>query len=229
MPSTFDNILAIESSGSLLRLGLLFGGDRMVKSQDDDPRTHSQTILKRLGDLFNSAGLAHEQIDAVVVGTGPGSFTGLRIGIAVAKGIAEALTIPIIGISLFDIAAARLSAAEAPVLIVAPLKRDEVLVGLYRDGAVAADSIRPVAIADLAREIGGNIVTTCGVSLEDLVPGLKLDGQYRPIEYDAGDLIHLGRVRLERGERGEIVVLEPLYVQKSQAEINFERRQRRSE
>ena len=95
-----ENILAIDCSGKELNLGLRFGHDRTVKLSIEAGRSHGQLIIEKISELLNSAEIKVKQLRALVVSTGPGSFTGLRIALAAAKGMATALNIPAVGVSL---------------------------------------------------------------------------------------------------------------------------------
>lgn len=128
MHDSFENILTIDSSSNILKLALLFHGDRLVKSEESAEQSHGQILLKKVDALFESAGISKTDLHAIVVSTGPGSFTGLRIGIAAAKGIAVALGIQIVSVNLFELAAYKLQDENEEILIVVPFKKDEFFV-----------------------------------------------------------------------------------------------------
>ncbi len=221
------NILGIDSSTNRLNLGLRFGGDRLVKSSEEVEQSHGQIIVKKIGELFQSAGLAKEELDAIVVATGPGSFTGLRIGIAAAKGIAIAMDIPMAGVNLFEIAAYRLRDRAERITVAIPLKKDEFFVTSVSSGKYDHDGIAAVKARDLAQHAGRDPFAVYGVGIS---PEWKMAGQdlSSEISYDSSELIYLGSEKLTRGEADDPVLLEPLYLQKSQAEINFELRHKKS-
>src|SRR5574341_1324197 len=111
MDYSSKNILAIDCATSEMKLGLKFGGDRLVKSAVAAEQSHSAQIIKGIAALMASAKCKVTELDAIVVATGPGSFTGLRIGLACAKGMAVALNIPVVGVSLFEVAGYKLAKA----------------------------------------------------------------------------------------------------------------------
>ena len=221
-----SKILAIDSSSRNLKLGLSYGGDRLVQSDEAVGQAHGQVIVKKISELFQSAGMRKEDLEAICVCTGPGSFTGLRIGLSAAKGMAVALGIDVVGINLFEVAAYKLRAENNRVSVIIPLKRDEFFVGEVCGGEFVSDEIRVVTEQGLAGAIDSNAVAGFQLNLSERFPQVENKDLSGVAEYNAGDLIYLGRDRLSRGMIGDLSELEPLYVQKSQAEIRFDERNR---
>ncbi|UCG63107.1 MAG: tRNA (adenosine(37)-N6)-threonylcarbamoyltransferase complex dimerization subunit type 1 TsaB [Candidatus Zixiibacteriota bacterium] len=219
-----SNILAIDSSGRSLILGLSFGGDRLVKSSEMVERSHGQIILKKISGLFESAGASKDELDGISVCTGPGSFTGLRIGIAAAKGLAVARGIPVVGISLLEIAAHKSCDTDRVVSVLIPLRRDEFIAADVFQGKPVEDKVRVVSTADLPMLAKDNPVACYHCRIGDLMSGFAGEDLTALIEYDGADLIQLGRDRFTAGLEAELSSLEPLYIQKSQAEIKFDAR-----
>jgi len=221
---SFDNILALDTSSSRLILAVGFGGDRTVKSDNRVEKTHGQIIIKKIDELLESAELAVADLDALVVCVGPGSFTGLRIGLAAFKGMAVANQLPLVGVDLFELAAHKLSWEPAPVHLIIPSRRGEFYFGTVEDGVVVGDKTGIVAQAKLPEQIGNRRVY--GVSLDptEFLPGLSARQEGGELSYDGGDLVVMGRERLLAGQKTNLAGLEPLYLQKSMAETNFELR-----
>ena len=221
-----ENILAIDCSGKELNLGLRFGHDRTVKLSIEAGRSHGQLIIEKISDLLRSAEIKVKQLRALVVSTGPGSFTGLRIALAAAKGMATALNIPAVGVSLFEIAAFKLSKTEQAAIVIVPFKRDSVFTGEVTSGNFDNSSIRVVPIKQLKNQLSGLEVVSCGFDKEKIPIEVKEIETAGSVCFDAADLLQIGIEKLKRGEVSDLADLEPLYVQKSQAEINFEQAQR---
>lgn len=219
-----SNILAIDSSSRSLRLGVSFGGDRLVESNEVVEQSHGQLIMKKIAELLESAAVRREDLDGICVCVGPGSFTGLRIGLAAAKGMAVALDIPVAGVSLFELAAYKLRDVDRPVSVLVPLKKDEFFVSEVAGGELATGEIKVVAVEALGDSLSGKAVAVYHLDLAETVDGPRSDNLSSKIQYSAGDLIYLGRSKFESGQVGDLSSLEPLYVQKSQAEIRFEQR-----
>lgn len=218
------SVLAIDASTKALHLALSFGGDRLVQKSELIEKSHGQLILKKISDLFLSAGLTPEQLEGIVVTTGPGSFTGLRIGLAASKGMAVALNIPLAGISLFELAAFKLRSRERTMVLI-PIKRDTLACVFCEAGQFSSDGVKAVALEDVAelagrtglavfdRDTAKLLAATVGGAVPELIP------------VEGADLIFLGRQRLTETGGDDLAELEPLYVQKSQAEIKFDQRQ----
>jgi len=222
--SRFDNILALDTSTRRLIIAVAFGGDRTVKSDNRVEKTHGQIVMKKIDELLGSAELATGDLDALVVCVGPGSFTGLRIGLAAFKGIAVAHGLPVVGLDLFELAAYKLSWETEPVQLLIPSRRGEFYLGSLDNGEVVAESKRIAAEDDLPGLIGNRRVYGIGFDPADVLTGLSARQEGGEMKYDGGDLVVLGREKLLAGKQADLASLEPMYLQKSIAETNFERR-----
>lgn len=209
-------LLAIDTSTAFLKLAAQFGSDRLVKSNERADRSHGQMIVRQISNILESGGVTVESVAALVVCVGPGSFTGLRVGIAVAKGMAVALNIPIVGVSLFEVAYELLGDRGREALAVIPHRRGEYFVAPITP-SVSADSVRVVTESELENLAARHKLIGLGFGDKE-VPNVQ------PLEYDAADLVHIGADRLQAGMTDSVETLEPLYFGKSQAEIKFEQR-----
>ncbi len=227
--TTFDNILAIDTSTRRLLLALAFGGDRLIKSSDVVEKSHGQLLLKKIDNLFVSADLSVSDLDAVVVALGPGSFTGLRIGLAAAKGLAEAGGLPMVGISLFDLAARLLRQQQPPAYVLIPSRKGEWYVGTLDQSGIAESNVRVIAENELPAITADRPVYGIGFDPAAVLPFLSGSTGQGRLEYDGADLLYLGREKLERGEVDDVAALEPMYLQKAIAEARFEQRQQQKQ
>ncbi len=224
----FHNLLAIETSTLALRLALSFGDDRLVKSEETVDRSHGQLLLKKINELFGSAGLQRQDLEGIVVSLGPGSFTGLRIGLAAAKGMAVALQIPIASVNLFEVAAYRLHEVGEPVHVYVALKRDEYVTAVIQEGAVVGGTMHTIFRAAMESSDSAQLATGVGFDIRDVLPSEKApDGRFQ-IRFDAADVLAVGKTKLQSGNHADIAMLEPLYLQKSQAEIRFDQRHQKA-
>ncbi|GAA3403047.1 tRNA (adenosine(37)-N6)-threonylcarbamoyltransferase complex dimerization subunit type 1 TsaB [Paenibacillus hodogayensis] len=94
-----SRLLAIDTSTAMLTVALSIEGELIAERSSMAERNHSIQLLPEIETLLGEAGLAPSELDAVAVGTGPGSYTGVRIGVTVAKTFAWALGIPVVGVS----------------------------------------------------------------------------------------------------------------------------------
>lgn len=222
---SFTNLLSIDTSTRYLRLALSFGEDRVINVGEEADQAHGQMIMKKIADLFASAQRTPRDLHGIVVCTGPGSFTGLRIGIASAKGMVQALGIPIVGVSVFEAAAYMLRDEENPVEIVTAVRRDEFIVGTVQQGAFEMSSVRVASITELAGQLQNRPFAFVGLSEEMRSYSSGGSNLSHRILFDASHILQIGKTKLENGQASDVATLEPLYIQKSQAEIRFEQRQ----
>ena len=127
-----SRILSIDTSNALCSVALSNDGE-IFFSASDQPRQHARRILPMISQLLKSQQLRLKDIDAVAVVSGPGSFTGLRIGAGVAQGLAFGAGIPVIGVSALEIIAAKAHRAtgHADLLVSVLAREDEVYSAAY--------------------------------------------------------------------------------------------------
>ena len=130
-------ILAVEASGLVASAAVL--EDDLLKTEFtvNNRLTHSETLLPMIKSMLDISGLDMHKLDAVAVSAGPGSFTGLRIGAATAKGLALALNIPVISVSSLQAMAYGLcEVSDAVICPIMDARREQVYSAAYRQGAV---------------------------------------------------------------------------------------------
>lgn len=132
------NILAFDTSTEILHIALSRDSQRFIYSRDAG-LDHASTLPSRCRMLLEEAAVPAKDLDAVACGTGPGSFTGLRIGFGFAKGICAAADIPLIAVPSLDLFAAHLSASDALLLPVIDARKDRFYTALYRSGQRISD------------------------------------------------------------------------------------------
>ncbi len=143
-------ILAIDTSGPICSAAFLDSGSGqiIVQRSDDIGRGHAELLLPMIDELMESKNLKWNDVEAVGCSTGPGSFTGLRVGLAAAKGIAFARSCPCIGISVFEAFARK---ASQPVCVVLNAKRNEFWLQNFNeseDGATDAKAVSTERVLD---------------------------------------------------------------------------------
>lgn len=217
-------MLAIETSSQRLKLALGYGGDRLVKLDEAVDRSHGQVIIRKIEHLLESADFSKADIASVVVGIGPGSFTGLRIGLAVAKGIASALDIPIISVSHFEIATCYLGSKYDQVMVILPFKSDALFIASMADGKIDPDKINVISYDELAGYSSSMSVAAVGFEPDSASGRTFSQAGIELIQFDASDLVRLGTEKLLNNQLANLAALEPMYLQKSQAEIAFDKR-----
>ena len=126
------NILAIDASGLSGSVAYISDYKLVGEYYICHKLTHSQTIMPMLEHLRKIIGLDLEQVDAVAVTSGPGSFTGIRIGVATAKAMALALGVPIIGIPTLDVMAHNITFTSQLICPIMDARRNQVYTSIYR-------------------------------------------------------------------------------------------------
>lgn len=125
-------ILALENSGMCGSVAVISARQCIAEQSLQSRLTHSRRLLSAIHHLLDDAELHWPQIDALAISLGPGSFTGLRIGLSTVKGLAFATGIPLIGVSSLDGLASQFGFASLPVRPVFDARKKEVYTALYR-------------------------------------------------------------------------------------------------
>jgi tRNA threonylcarbamoyladenosine biosynthesis protein TsaB len=227
------SILAADTSSPLASLAIVRGDKILASLAGGAHRPHSQALFSNLSILLQLAGLELLEIDAFAAATGPGSFTGLRVGLAAIKGLAHTLSKPAIGISSFD-ALALGSGATGLILTMIDAGREEAYCGLREvsDGkstVIGEDKVgRPaVVLPQMLAGIQSFVVVGSGAlkykheiekTAQDTGAAageIRLNGGY----IDTGVIIAQSAARLLiTGNKSEI---HPYYVRPSDAEIKL--------
>ena len=124
-------ILALDSSGLVASAAVVCGDELIAEYTINYKKTHSQTLLPMLDEIKKMIELDLESIDAIAVAAGPGSFTGLRIGSATAKGLGMALGKPLIGVPTVDGLAYNLYGTDKIICPIMDARRSQVYTGIY--------------------------------------------------------------------------------------------------
>jgi tRNA threonylcarbamoyl adenosine modification protein YeaZ len=185
-------VAAADPAGGLLGLTTSAAG-----------RTHGAQLLPSIGRLTGEANLRRSRIRGVIVGTGPGAFTGLRVGIATAKAIAHELRVPIVGVSTGEALLAASGAGEGAALLLPAGPNDRHLV---RHGA--APMLLP---GGTDPELGPDVVLVA-LDLEDRAPADALERGALARAGLAASLALRGAARLAAGDGDDLARLVPEYV-----------------
>ncbi|MEP6898616.1 MAG: tRNA (adenosine(37)-N6)-threonylcarbamoyltransferase complex dimerization subunit type 1 TsaB [Rhodanobacter sp.] len=140
------NLLAIETATEACSVALIHG-DELIARSEIAPRRHTDLVLPMAESLLAEAGISRHALDAIAVGRGPGAFTGVRLGVSLAQGMALALDVPVVTIS--SLAALALEAPEdddSTILAVIDARMGEIYAACYRrddnGGLIALDHER---------------------------------------------------------------------------------------
>jgi tRNA threonylcarbamoyladenosine biosynthesis protein TsaB len=185
------NLLAIETSTEACSVALVHG-DEIIARSELAPRRHTELVLPMADALLAEAGLGRHALDAIAVGRGPGAFTGVRLGVALAQGMALALDRPVVPVSSLAALALEAPENEAATLAIIDARMGEVYAACYRrDGAggwLALDAERVCApdalslpAADAWNVVGSGWTTYAEVLRAQLTgPLVQADGDRYP-------------------------------------------------
>ncbi len=157
-------LLAIDSSGLTATVAVLEDEKLLAEYTVNYKKTHSQTLVPMLEDIRSMTELDLGTIDAIAVAKGPGSFTGLRIGSATAKGLGMALSKPVIPVSTLDALAMNVWGSDKLVCPIMDARREQVYTGLYRfdNGELVtvkeACAISVEELKDILNEMGDEVL-----------------------------------------------------------------------
>ncbi len=124
-------ILSIDSSGLVASVAILDEDTLVAEYTINHKKTHSQTLLPMVDEIFKMTEIDKQSLDAIAIAAGPGSFTGLRIGAATAKGLGQALNIPLISVPTVDGLAYNLVGSNDLICPLMDARRSQVYTGLY--------------------------------------------------------------------------------------------------
>ena len=222
-------LLAFETSAKAAGVALLEQGKLLGESYQNTGLTHSQTLMKMAEDLLKSCGKTPADVTAVAVANGPGSFTGVRIGVAAAKGFAWGGELPCYGVSTLEAMAVGLGIYEGYVLPVMDARRNQVYNAIFRakDGKLERlCEDRAISLAELGEElktldgpiflVGDGAVPT-HKTLSGEIPNLILPPEHRMHQRAVGVAL-LTEQKQSAGEAGDGNALSPNYLRLSQAE-----------
>lgn len=231
-------IIALDSSGLTAGVAILEDEKLLAEYTVDYRKTHSQTLLPMLDEIARMTELDPSSADAIAVAAGPGSFTGLRIGSATAKGLGLALNKPIVEVPTLAGLAWNLWGAAGLICPIMDARRSQVYNGLYRTGGgkllTVADQ-RALSVQDLAAELngaapeGGVIFLGDGtVPYRDSLEGLlRIPHTYAPAHLNRQRASSVGALAMQMFREGHYVSAArhaPIYLRKSQAEREREER-----
>lgn len=205
----------------------------------DESRTHGERLPGELARALEAAGITRDRLELLAVATGPGAFTGLRIGLAAMQGLAMTLAKPVIGISALDALAEQVESADSadPEIIVPWMdaQRGDVFATLVeRPSGVAIEpptAATPMAMLDAwQRHLAGRRAIFIGDAVDRDAAVIRRPGeawQTRTPAPLAPQIARLARRRARQGEAGAPHALTPIYVRRPDAEIERERLGRR--
>lgn len=222
-------ILAFETSAKAASVALLEENRLLGESYQNTGMTHSQTLLVMAEDLIKQCGKAVTDVTAVAVAAGPGSFTGVRIGVAAAKGFAWGASLPCYGVSTLEAMAEALGVWEGYVCPCMDARRSQVYNALFYVNHGEPERLREdraISLEDLKKDLltldgpiflvgdGANLTYK---TLSGEVPSLVLPKEHRTHQRATGVALAAAK-QIAAGNPGDGNALTPNYLRLSQAE-----------
>ena len=197
-------ILGIDTSSMAASVAVIEDNKLICEYTINTKKTHSQKLMPMIENMLNLSDLNVREIDAIAVCEGPGSFTGLRIGMATAKAIAHVNDIPVIGVNSLEVLAANMNLCDKKICSILDAQRNQVYTGRYHYEGTKLVEIKE--IANIESPAASNNVTK------------------------AGSLCSVAKVKFDEGKDiFNCYTVNPLYIRKSQAEEQYEEKQRKLE
>lgn len=229
------SILAIDTATQVSSVAVA-DEDRLLAELTMQARlTHSETLMPHIQQVLRMASMPKEQLDGIAVSIGPGSFTGLRIGLAAAKAMAYALDLPIVGISTLKALACHYPVSGVRIVCMLDAQKGNAYVESYRWEAGRLVTLQPVRVMNIVEA-----VESCGRAAEPVVLlGDAVQKKVRgKIELPQGVTVApphllmpraactamLGVAELAAGHRDPVMSMEPVYIRRSEAEVLWEKR-----
>jgi len=229
-------ILGIDSSGLVASAAIADEKNIIAEFTVNNKQTHSQTLLPMIEKVVDMSGIELEQIDAIAIAAGPGSFTGLRIGSATAKGIGLALKKPVVSVPTLEGLAYRVSVFDGIICPIMDARRNQVYTGIYKmdkGNLVCLSEQKAVDIHEIMEELEKYdekvIFLGDGVEVqrETIEKEFKKKYCFAPIhlsKQSAAAVAVLGDIYFNQGKAEDAAEHKPIYLRKSQAEREREER-----
>ena len=222
-------ILAFESSAKAAGTALLEDGSLRAEAYQNSGMTHSCTLMQMAEDMLRTAGLTVQDIDAAAVAAGPGSFTGVRIGAAAAKGLAWGREIPCYGVSTLESMALGAACTDGIYCCCMDARRAQVYNAIFEAAAGELCRLtedRAISIEELYADLAkidkkiilvGDGAALCYTTLSERLPGLCLMPEHLRQQRASGVALAAWAM-YQRGECADAAALRPNYIRLSQAE-----------
>lgn len=222
-------ILAIDTSGTNCSVAIIDDEKIISDFSLNTGTTHSQNLVPMLEQIQNFSKIELKDIDAIACCIGPGSFTGIRIGIATVKGLAISLNKPVIGVSSLESLAYNVSTFDGTICSIIDAKNENVYAGLYTNPTCptlisdyVSDSI--YTLIEKLKNVSRKVIFIGDGSLayeDKLKSALSNNAYFVPKHLNMQLATSLARAAMNYAEKNQYITydeLKPLYLKKSQAE-----------
>ena len=224
-------ILGIESAALVASVAIIDENVTIAEYTTNFKKTHSETLLPMLNEIVKMTGVDLKELSAIAISGGPGSFTGLRIGAASAKGLGLALDLPLIHVPTLDAMALNIYSSDALIVPIMDARRNQVYTGIYKNDHQLGVVRESMAVSidellDILREIDKeeNIVFLgdgVPVFREYIDENFEIAHDFAPANLNRQRASNIAMLGMEMFKEGKSMVsddMRPEYLRKSQAE-----------
>jgi tRNA threonylcarbamoyladenosine biosynthesis protein TsaB len=231
MASPQPRLLILETSGRVGQVALA-AGERLLRARPlDETRRHARDLAPAVVELLAGENWMPRDLNGAIVSRGPGSYTGLRVGIMAAKVLAYALGIPVIGVETFLAVAAQAGPEVSRLDVLADAQQDKIYVQSFgrQDAAAPLLPAADLSVQSFPAWLAGRDATAwvSGPGLRRFGSRCPADGRLVPAEHwdpRPESLLRIGLERLRNGAADDPWALEPLYLRPSAAEEQWDKR-----
>ena len=233
-------ILGIDTSSMAASVAVIEDNKLICEYTINTKKTHSQKLMPMIENMLGLSDLNVREIDAIAVCEGPGSFTGLRIGMATAKAIAHVNDIPVIGVNSLEALAANMNLCDKKICSILDAQRNQVYTGRYQYEGTKLVEIKEIGIQqidEILEELAQSgeqwiLVGEAVYKYEDKIreiSNIEIPAASNNVT-KAGSLCSVAKVKFDEGKDiFDCYTVNPLYIRKSQAEEQYEEKQRKLE
>ncbi|MGI6712132.1 MAG: tRNA (adenosine(37)-N6)-threonylcarbamoyltransferase complex dimerization subunit type 1 TsaB [Bacillota bacterium] len=227
-------ILALDTATRVAGAAIIYEAGILAESFLNTGKTHSQRLLSLINDMLSNADLTLDEMDGFAVTVGPGSFTGVRIGIATVKGFAQVLQKPVTPIITLDALAQNAMGAHGYICPILDARKNEVYTALYyhEKGIIRRlteyEALSPdVLLKDLKAKkepvtFLGDAVFVYRQLIEGYLGEWALFPSLSQIHLRAAPVAFLGMEKILKGDVAGVNDIEPFYLRKSEAEVKWD-------
>ncbi len=231
-------ILAIDTSSMATSVAVLEDNKLICEYIINTKKTHSQKLMPMIENMLNISDININEVDVVAVCEGPGSFTGLRIGMATAKAIAHVNKLPIVGINSVEILAGNMNLCDKNICSILDAQRTKVYMGQYKfenNELIEIKNVDVVEIDELIEELSNSneewiLVGEAVYKYEDklrLVDNIHIPAASHNVS-KASSLCSLAMNKYNKNIGVyDCYNINPIYIRKSQAEVEYEEKMKR--
>lgn len=211
------NILGFDTSATCCSTALLCGGEVVAEKYTWKPRSHAMMLVPMIQDILDNEGLDVSELDGIALSSGPGSYTGLRIGTSTAKGLCVASGAPLL---IVDTTTAHAVAAvdgldlsSGLIAVLMRSRREEVYAAAYSFPSMhTVYPVQPLAITAIPNSLGvGNIDVATG-DAEEILTDYLPEAIHVPVAPLGPTIVRLGLAQLEMGNFADVASFEPDYL-----------------